>query len=160
MKAASGKVDQLNWTPADLAGLQAPEGKTSFQVNDSRWRSWGGLLVHNHGHAGLPDELRIWPAGILGGRRARRDKLSIWRAGTAPPASTLTVSAWQSAHQKTCAFRCLAVSSQSLLERATLPVIANSPDNDGRIQRFQVMVIPQRCSWNGARPLPGSAGAA
>jgi hypothetical protein len=74
-------------------------------------------------------------------------RLSIWKVGTVPPASILTESVVAVCTLKNLCISVFGGIQPDLLERY-LAGITTSLDNDGRIQRFQVMVYPNPVPWD------------
>jgi hypothetical protein len=83
----------------------------------------------------------------LGRKKAKKaTRLSIWRAGTAPASFNIDRIGRGSLHIKNLCISVFGGIQPELLERY-LAGITTSLDNDGRIQRFQVMVYPNAVAW-------------
>ena len=149
-KAASGKGDPLkmNTAMADLQELQAPEEpkERRFKSNDSTVEKLGDLLVHN-------------PQGLLVYRDELIGLLSSWEKEGKEGDKAFYLEGWNgtasfnidrigrcSLHIKNLCISVFGGIQPELLERY-LAGMANSLDNDGRIQRFQVMVYPDAVDW-------------
>jgi phage/plasmid primase-like uncharacterized protein len=149
-KAAGGKGDHLkmNAAIADLQDLQAPEEpkERRFKSNDSTVEKLGDLLVHN-------------PQGILVFRDELVGLLSSWKKEGKEGDKAFYLEGWNgtssfnidrigrgSLHIKNLCISVFGGIQPELLER-DLAGITNSLDNDGRIQRFQVMVYPNAVPW-------------
>jgi hypothetical protein len=149
-KAASGKGDDLKMNAAisDLQGLQAPEEpkERRFKSNDSTVEKLGDLLVHN-------------PQGMLVYRDELVGLLASWEKEGKEGDKAFYLEGWNgtasfnidrigrgSLHIKNLCISVFGGIQPELLERY-LAGITNSLDNDGRIQRFQVMVYPNAVAW-------------
>ncbi len=149
-KAASGKADhvRMNAAIADLQDLQAPEEprERRFKTNDSTVEKLGDLLVHN-------------PQGMLVYRDELIGLLASWEKEGREGDKAFYLEGWNgtasfkidritrgSLHIKNLCISVFGGIQPELLERY-LAGIANSLDNDGRIQRFQVMVYPNAVAW-------------
>ena len=149
-KAASGKVDQLKMSAAiaDLQSLQAPEEpkERRFKSNDSTIEKLGDLLVHN-------------PQGMLVYRDELIGLLASWEKEGKEGDKAFYLEGWNgtgsfnidrigrgSLHIKNLCISVFGGIQPELLERY-LAGISSSLDNDGRIQRFQVMVYPNPVAW-------------
>jgi phage/plasmid primase-like uncharacterized protein len=149
-KAASGKVDQLKMSAAiaDLQSLQAPEEpkERRFKSNDSTVEKLGDLLVHN-------------PQGMLVYRDELIGLLASWEKDGKEGDKAFYLEGWNgtgsfnidrigrgSLHIKNLCISVFGGIQPELLERY-LAGISSSLDNDGRIQRFQVMVYPNPVAW-------------
>ncbi len=149
-KAAGGKGDHLkmNAAIADLQDLQAPEEpkERRFKSNDSTVEKLGDLLVHN-------------PQGMLVYRDELIGLLSSWEKEGKEGDKAFYLEGWNgtgsfnidrigrgSLHIKNLCISVFGGIQPELLERY-LAGITNSLDNDGRIQRFQVMVYPNAVAW-------------
>lgn len=149
-KAASGKTDSLKMSAAiqDLQDLAPPEKPYArrFKTNDSTVPKLGDLLVHNE-------------LGILVFRDELIGLLASWEQDGAECDRAFYLEGWNG----TGSFNvdrigrgdlfiknlCLSVFGgiqPDLLERY-LGGICNSLDNDGRIQRFQMLVYPNAVAW-------------
>jgi hypothetical protein len=149
-KAAGGKPDHLkmNAAIADLQGLQAPEEPKvrRFKSNDSTVEKLGDLLVYN-------------PQGMLVIRDELIGLLASWEKEGKEGDKAFYLEGWNG----TGSFNidrigrgslrinnlCISVFGgiqPELLERY-LASITTSLDNDGRIQRFQVLVYPDPVPW-------------
>jgi hypothetical protein len=149
-KAAGGKVDQLkmNAAIADLQDLQAPEEphERRFKSNDSTVAKLGDLLVHN-------------PQGMLVFRDELIGLLASWDKDGHEEDKAFYLEGWNgtgsfnidrigrgSLHIKNLCISVFGGIQPELLERY-LSGISSSLDNDGRIQRFQVLVYPNSVPW-------------
>jgi hypothetical protein len=149
-KAAGGKGDHLkmNAAIADLQDLQAPEEpkERRFKSNDSTVEKLGDLLVHN-------------PQGMLVYRDELIGLLASWEKEGKEGDKAFYLEGWNgtgsfnidrigrgSLHIKNLCISVFGGIQPELLERY-LAGITNSLDNDGRIQRFQVMVYPNAVAW-------------
>ena len=149
-KAAGGKVDHLkmNAAIADLQGLQAPEEPKvrRFKSNDSTVEKLGDLLTQN-------------PSGMLVYRDELSGLLASWEQEGKEGDKAFYLEGWNgtasfnidrigrgSLHIKNLCISVFGGIQPELLERY-LAGISNSLDNDGRIQRFQVMVYPDAVAW-------------
>ena len=149
-KAAGGKGDRLKMAAAiaDLQDLQAPEEpkERRFKSNDSTVEKLGDLLVHN-------------PQGMLVYRDELIGLLASWEKEGKEGDKAFYLEGWNgtasfnidrigrgSLHIKNLCISVFGGIQPELLERY-LAGIANSLDNDGRIQRFQVMVYPNAVAW-------------
>ena len=149
-KAAGGKPDHLkmNAAIADLQGLQPPEEPRvrRFKSNDSTVEKLGDLLVHNQqGMLVYRDEL----IGLLAswekeGKEA--DKAFYLEGWNGTASFNIDRIGRGSLHIKNLCISVFGGIQPELLE-CYLADIANSLDNDGRIQRFQVMVYPNAVPW-------------
>lgn len=148
--AAKGKGDHLkmNAAIADLQDLQAPEEpkERRFKSNDSTVEKLGDLLVHN-------------PQGMLVYRDELIGLLASWEKEGKEGDKAFYLEGWNgtasfnidrigrgSLHIKNLCISVFGGIQPELLERY-LAGIATSLDNDGRIQRFQVMVYPNAVPW-------------
>ena len=148
--AAKGKGDHLkmNAAIADLQDLQAPEEpkERRFKSNDSTVEKLGDLLVHN-------------PQGMLVYRDELIGLLASWEKEGKEGDKAFYLEGWNgtasfnidrigrgSLHIKNLCISVFGGIQPDLLERY-LAGITNSLDNDGRIQRFQVMVFPNAVAW-------------
>jgi hypothetical protein len=149
-KAASGKGDHLkmNAAIADLQDLQAPEEpkQRRFKSNDSTVEKLGDLLVQN-------------PQGMLVYRDELIGLLASWEKEGKEGDKAFYLEGWNgtasfnidrigrgSLHIKNLCISVFGGIQPDLLERY-LAGITTSLDNDGRIQRFQVMVYPNPVPW-------------
>ncbi len=149
-KAAGGKGDHLkmNAAIADLQDLHAPEEpqERRFKSNDSTVEKLGDLLVHN-------------PQGMLVYRDELIGLLASWEKEGKEGDKAFYLEGWNgtasfnidrigrgSLHIKNLCISVFGGIQPELLERY-LAGIATSLDNDGRIQRFQVMVYPNAVAW-------------
>ena len=149
-KAAGGKPDHLkmNAAIADLQGLEPPEEPRvrRFKSNDSTVEKLGDLLVHN-------------PQGMLVYRDELIGLLASWEKEGKEGDKAFYLEGWNgtasfnidrigrgSLHIKNLCISVFGGIQPELLERY-LADSANSLDNDGRIQRFQVMVYPNAVPW-------------
>ena len=148
--AAKGKGDHLkmNAAIADLQDLQAPEEpkERRFKSNDSTVEKLGDLLVHN-------------PQGMLVYRDELIGLLASWEKEGKEGDKAFYLEGWNgtasfnidrigrgSLHIKNLCISVFGGIQPELLERY-LAGITSSLDNDGRIQRFQVMVYPNAVAW-------------
>ena len=149
-KAAGGKGDHLkmNAAIADLQGLQPPKEpkERRFKSNDSTVEKLGDLLVHN-------------PQGMLVYRDELIGLLASWEKEGKEGDKAFYLEGWNgtasfnidrigrgSLHIKNLCISVFGGIQPDLLERY-LAGITTSLDNDGRIQRFQVMVYPNAVPW-------------
>jgi len=149
-KAALGKGDTLkmNAAIAVLQDLQAPEEpkQRRFKSNDSTVEKLGDLLVHN-------------PQGMLVYRDELIGLLASWEKEGKEGDKAFYLEGWNgtasfnidrigrgSLHIKNLCISVFGGIQPDLLERY-LAGITTSLDNDGRIQRFQVMVYPNPVPW-------------
>ncbi len=149
-KAAAGKGDglKMNAAVADLQSLDAPEKpqQRRFKTNDATVEKIGDLLTHN-------------PGGLLVFRDELIGLLSSWDKEGREGDRAFYLEGWNG----TGGFNidrisrgslfvpnlCLSVFGgiqPDLLERY-LDGIVNALDNDGRIQRFQMLVYPEPVAW-------------
>lgn len=159
-KAASGKVDQekMQLAMADLQALQEPEPprQRRFKSNDSTVEKLGELLAEN-------------PEGLLVSRDELMGLLASWEKEGREGDKAFYLEAWNgtgsfnvdriargSLHIKNLCLSVFGGIQPELLERY-LSGMANSLDNDGRIQRFQVLVFPDAVTWawRDRYPVPG-----
>ena len=148
--AAKGKGDHLkmNAAIADLQDLQPPEEpkERRFKSNDSTVEKLGDLLVHN-------------PQGMLVYRDELIGLLASWEKEGKEGDKAFYLEGWNgtasfnidrigrgSLHIKNLCISVFGGIQPDLLERY-LAGITNSLDNDGRIQRFQIMVYPNAVPW-------------
>ncbi len=161
-KAAGGKGDHKEMTAAiaDMLDLQAPDEpkERRFKSNDSTVEKLGDLLVQN-------------PQGMLVYRDELIGLLASWEKEGKEGDKAFYLEGWNgtssfnidrigrgSLHIKNLCISVFGGIQPELLERY-LAGITTSLDNDGRIQRFQVMVYPNSVTWewrdrcpvNGAR---------
>lgn len=149
-KAASGKVDQakMELAMADLQTLQEPlpPRLRRFKSNDSTVEKLGELLANN-------------PEGLLVSRDELMGLLASWEREGREGDKAFYLEAWNgtgsfsvdriargSLHIKNLCLSVFGGIQPELLERY-LSGMANSLDNDGRIQRFQVLVYPESVPW-------------
>jgi hypothetical protein len=160
-KAATGKGDHLkmNAAIADLQDLQAPEEpkQRRFKSNDSTVEKLGDLLVHNpQGMLVYRDEL----IGLLASweKEGREGDKAFYLEGWNGTASfNIDRIGRGSLHIKNLCISVFGGIQPDLLERY-LAGITTSLDNDGRIQRFQVMVYPNpvHWEWRDRQPVKGA----
>jgi hypothetical protein len=148
--AAAGKGDKLKMSAAiaDLQDLQPPEEPhmRRFKSNDSTVQKLGDLLVHN-------------PQGMLVFRDELIGLLASWDKEGAEGDKAFYLEGWNGTGgfsidrigRGSLRIENLCISvfggiQPELLERY-LSNISNSLDNDGRIQRFQVLVYPNSVPW-------------
>ena len=149
-KAASGKTDALKMTAAmqDLQDLAQPEKPypRRFKTNDASVAKLGDLLVHN-------------PFGMLVFRDEVIGLLSSWDKPGNEGDKAFYLEGWNGTggmnidrigrgelYVKNLCLSVFGGIQPDLLERY-LSGITNSLDNDGRIQRFQVLVYPNAVGW-------------
>lgn len=149
-KAATGKGDCLAMESAvaDMQALEPPEEpqQRRFKSNDATTEKLGDLLSHN-------------PAGLLVYRDELIGLLSSWEKEGREGDRAFYLEGWNGTGsfnidriaRGSLRVDCLCLSvfggiQPDLLERY-LSGIVNSMDNDGRIQRFQVMVYPEPVAW-------------
>lgn len=149
-KAASGKPDamKMDAAVADMQDLQAPEEphQRRFKSNDSTVAKLGDLLAHNpSGMLVYRDEL----IGLLaswdkeGNEGDRAFYLEGWN-GTA--SFSIDRIGRGSQHIKNLCLSVFGGIQPELLGRYLAGMQA-SLDNDGRVQRFQVLVYPEPVPW-------------
>lgn len=148
--AASGKGDKGKMLTAvnDLKTLEAPEEpyQRRFKSNDSTVQKLGDLLVNN-------------PQGMLVFRDELIGLLASWEKEGHEEDKAFYLEGWNgtgsfnidrigrgSLHIKNLCLSVFGGIQPELLERY-LAGIASSLDNDGRIQRFQVLVYPNAVPW-------------
>lgn len=149
-KAAAGRPDALKMTVAmdDLRSLEEPEKPYArrFKSNDATVEKLGDILSHNQ-------------MGILVFRDELPGLLSSWDKEGREGDKAFYLEGWNGTgsfsidriSRGSLHIKCLCLSvfggiQPDLLERY-LSGIANSLDNDGRIQRFQVLVYPEAVEW-------------
>ena len=150
-KAASGnKPDQLKMSAAmdDMKGLEEPEKPFArrFKSNDATVEKLGDILVNNQ-------------AGMLVFRDELIGLLSSWDKDGREGDRAFYLEGWNGTgsfsidriSRGSLYIKCLCLSvfggiQPDLLERY-LSGISSSLDNDGRIQRFQVLVFPESVQW-------------
>ncbi|WP_295525625.1 YfjI family protein [uncultured Pseudacidovorax sp.] len=149
-KAAAGKPDQdkMAAAMADLQTLEEPEEPHArrYKSNDSTVEKLGDLLAHN-------------PQGMLVFRDELIGLLSSWEKEGREGDKAFYLEGWNgtssfsidrisrgSLHIKNLCLSVFGGIQPDLLERY-LAGISSSLDNDGRIQRFQVLVYPDRVAW-------------
>ncbi|WP_298829376.1 YfjI family protein [uncultured Piscinibacter sp.] len=149
-KAASGKGDSLKMDAAvaDLQDLHAPEEphERRFKSNDATVEKLGDLLTHN-------------PAGMFVFRDELVGLLSSWEREGREGDRAFYLEGWNgtgsfnidrigrgSLHVKSLCLSVFGGIQPDLLSKY-LSGIASSLDNDGRIQRFQVLVYPDAVKW-------------
>ena len=150
MKSASSKGDAAKMQTAvgDLQTLEPPEEpyQRRFKSNDSTVQKLGDLLVNN------PQGMMVFRDELIG-------LLASWEAEGAEGDKAFYLEGWNgtgsfsidrigrgSLHIKNLCLSVFGGIQPELLERY-LATISNSLDNDGRIQRFQVMVFPASVPW-------------
>lgn len=149
-KAASGKgnADGMALAMVEMQNLQPPEKphERRFKSNDSTVEKLGDLLVHNpQGLLVFRDEL----TGLLASweREGREGDKAFYLEGWNGTASfNIDRIARGSLHIKNLCLSVFGGIQPELLERY-LAGMATSLDNDGRIQRFQVLVYPDGVAW-------------
>lgn len=149
-KAATGKpdLDKMRAAQNDLEGLEKPQEPKPrrFKVNDSTVEKLGDILASNN------DGLLVYRDELMG-------LLSSWEREGREGDKAFYLEGWNgtgsfsidrigrgSQFIKTLCLSVFGGIQPDLLERY-LGSIVNSMDNDGRIQRFQVLVYPQQPSW-------------
>ncbi|TFI44775.1 DUF3987 domain-containing protein [Diaphorobacter sp. DS2] len=149
-KAASGKPDRDKMLAAqnDLAGLEKPEEPRArrFKSNDATVEKLGDILSHNqHGLLVFRDELM----GLLASweKEGREGDKAFYLEGWNGTGSfSIDRIGRGSQFINTLCLSVFGGIQPDLLERY-LGGIVNSMDNDGRIQRFQVLVYPEQPTW-------------
>ena len=149
-KAASGKPDEqkMLMAMADMQRLQPPEEPHArrFKSNDATTEKLGDLLTHNQlGMLVFRDEL----IGLLAGwdKEGREGDRAFYLEGWNGTGSfNIDRIARGSLYIKCLCLSVFGGIQPDLLERY-LCGISNSLDNDGRIQRFQVLVYPEAVPW-------------
>lgn len=149
-RAAAGKPDQDKMTAAmvDLQALQEPEEPRArrFKSNDATTEKLGDLLVHN------PQGLLVFRDELIGllaswekeGREG--DRAFYLEAHNGTGSFSIDRIARGSLFIKNLCMSVFGGIQPDLLEKY-LAGISNSLDNDGRIQRFQVLVYPNPVAW-------------
>lgn len=149
-KAAGGKGDSdaMQAAVADLERLEKPEvpRPRRFKSNDSTVEKLGDILAHN-------------PNGLLVFRDELMGLLSSWEREGREGDKAFYLEAWNGTGSfsidrigrgsQFVPTLCLSVFGgiqPDLLERY-LAAITEGMDNDGRIQRFQVLVFPEQPTW-------------
>lgn len=149
-KAASGKPDRDKMLAAqnDLTQLEKPEEPRPrrFKSNDATVEKLGDILSYNH-------------CGLLVFRDELMGLLASWEKEGREGDKAFYLEGWNGTGSfsidrigrgsQFISTLCLSVFGgiqPDLLERY-LGGIVNSMDNDGRIQRFQVLVYPEQPSW-------------
>ena len=159
-KAAIGKVDSLKMDAAvaDLQDLQAPEPphERRFKSNDATVEKLGDLLTHN-------------PAGMFVFRDELIGLLSSWEKEGREGDRAFYLEGWNgtgsfnvdriargSLHISNLCLSVFGGIQPDLLAKY-LTGIVSALDNDGRIQRFQVLVYPDPVpwEWRDRYPVPG-----
>lgn len=149
-KAASGKPDQDKMLAAqnDLTKLEKPEEPRPrrFKSNDATVEKLGDILSHNHhGLLVFRDELM----GLLASweKEGREGDKAFYLEGWNGTGSfSIDRIGRGSQFINTLCLTVFGGIQPDLLERY-LGGIVNSMDNDGRIQRFQVLVYPEQPTW-------------
>lgn len=149
-KAASGKPDKIKMelAMADMQNLQAPDEPRArrFKSNDATTEKLGDLLTHNQmGMLVFRDEL----IGLLASwdKDGREGDRAFYLEGWNGTGSfSIDRIARGSLHIKCLCLSVFGGIQPDLLERY-LSGISSSLDNDGRIQRFQVLVYPDPVPW-------------
>lgn len=149
-KAAKGKGDSAAMLAAqnDMATLAKPKEPHArrFKSNDSTVEKLGDILANN-------------PQGLLVYRDELMGLLASWEKEGREGDRAFYLEAWNgtgsfsvdriqrgSLHIPTLCLSVFGGIQPDLLERY-LATITDSMDNDGRIQRFQVMVYPEQPAW-------------
>lgn len=149
-KAAGGKsdADKMHAAVADMQTLQPPEEprQRRFKSNDSTTEKLGDLLVHN-------------PQGLLVYRDELIGLLASWEKEGREGDRAFYLEGWNgtgsfnidrisrgSLHVPNLCLSVFGGIQPDLLERY-LAGMATSLDNDGRVQRFQVLVYPDGVPW-------------
>ena len=160
-KAASGKPDKLKMDAAkdDLLELTEPEKPypRRFKSNDATVEKLGDLLTHN------PSGLLVFHDELIGllaswdkeGREG--DRAFYLQAWNGTGSHSIDRIARGSLHIKCLCLSVFGGIQPDLLERY-LAGISKSLDNDGRIQRFQVLVYPESVQreWRDRYPVVGA----
>lgn len=149
-KAASGKPDEqkMQLAMADMQNLQPPVEPHArrFKSNDATIEKLGDLLTHNQsGMLVFRDEL----IGLLASwdKEGREGDRAFYLEGWNGTGSfSIDRIARGSLHIKCLCLSVFGGIQPDLLERY-LSSISSSLDNDGRIQRFQVLVYPDTVPW-------------
>lgn len=149
-KAASGKPDRDKMLAAqnDLTQLEKPEEPRPrrFKSNDATVEKLGDILSHNqHGLLVFRDELM----GLLASweKEGREGDKAFYLEGWNGTGSfSIDRIGRGSQFINTLCLSVFGGIQPDLLERY-LGGIVNSMDNDGRIQRFQVLVYPEQPTW-------------
>lgn len=149
-KAASGNGDagKMDAAVADLQSLEPPEEphQRRFKTNDATVEKISDLLTHNQvGILVFRDEL----IGLLSSweREGREGDRAFYLEGWNGTGSFNTDRIGRgSQFVKNLCLSVFGGIQPDLLERY-LSDIANAMDNDGRIQRFQVLVYPEPVAW-------------
>lgn len=149
-KAASGKPDRdkMDAAMVDLQSLEAPAKPHArrFKSNDATTEKLGDLLTHNQtGLLVFRDEL----IGLLASwdKEGREGDRAFYLEGWNGTGSfSIDRIGRGSLYIKSLCLSVFGGIQPDLLERY-LSGIAHSLDNDGRIQRFQVMVYPEPVPW-------------
>ncbi len=148
--AAGGKGDGLKMSAAieDLQGLEPPAEPRMrrFKSNDATVQKLGDLLVHN-------------PQGMLVFRDELIGLLASWDREGGEGDKSFYLEGWNgtsgfcidrigrgSLHIKNLCLSVFGGIQPELLERY-LAGISHSLDNDGRVQRFQILVYPDPVPW-------------
>jgi len=160
-KAAGAKGDSLKMSAAitDMQGLTAPERPRvrRFKSNDSTIEKLGDMLVHSTlGMLVYRDEL----IGLLASWEKdghEGDKAFYLEGWNGTASFNIDRIGRGSLHIKNLCISVFGGIQPELLERY-LADISKSLDNDGRIQRFQVMVYPNpvRWEWRDRHPVKGA----
>lgn len=151
-KAASGKgtgnAESMALAMAEMQNLQPPEKphERRFKSNDSTVEKLGDLLVNN------PQGLLVFRDELIGllaswekeGREG--DKAFYLEGWNGTSGFNIDRIARGSLHIKNLCLSVFGGIQPELLERY-LAGISTSLDNDGRIQRFQVLVYPDGVAW-------------
>lgn len=149
-KAAIGKVgeDEMEKAIADHMRLKKPEEPRPrrFKTNDTTVEKLGDILAHN-------------PSGLLVFRDELMGLLSSWERDGHDGDRAFYLEAWNgtssfsidrigrgSLHVPTLCLSVFGGIQPELMERY-LSSITEGLDNDGRIQRFQVLVFPEQPKW-------------
>jgi hypothetical protein len=135
----------MNAAIADLQDLQAPEEpkERRFKSTTPPWKTGRLAGAQPAGNAFYRDEL----IGLLplGRKKAKGDKAFYLEGWNGTASFNIDRIGRGSLHIKTCASVFGGIQPE-LLERYLAGITA-SLDNDGRIQRFQVMVYPNASPW-------------
>lgn len=149
-KAATGKPDREKMIAAqhDLSSLEKPEEPHArrFKSNDATVEKLGDILSHN-------------PIGLLVFRDELMGLLASWEREGREGDKAFYLEGWNgtgsfsidrigrgSQFIKSLCLSVFGGIQPDLLQRY-LGSIVNSMDNDGRIQRFQVLVYPEQPTW-------------
>lgn len=149
-RAASGKgdADKMALAVSDMQAMEPPEEprQRRFKSNDSTVEKLGDLLTHN------PEGLLVFRDELIGllaswEKEGREGDRAFYLEGWNGTGSfNIDRIARGSLHIKNLCLSLFGGIQPDLLERY-LATMATSLDNDGRIQRFQVLVFPEPVPW-------------